>query len=65
MHLLPGAGVPASHHRVNNLCGQVLPAQVFSCAACRYELDHSSPARVNQPLQTVLNELFPGYGSGW
>lgn len=39
-------------------------AQVFSCPACRCDLDHSSPTRVNQPLQTILNQLFPGYGSG-
>lgn len=39
-------------------------AEVYSCPACRCDLDHSSPTRVNQPLQTILNQLFPGYGSG-
>ncbi|XP_031204544.1 E3 ubiquitin-protein ligase UHRF1 isoform X5 [Mastomys coucha] len=52
----------------HNVCKDCLDrsfrAQVFSCPACRYELDHSSPTRVNQPLQTILNQLFPGYGSG-
>ncbi|KAM5237840.1 LOW QUALITY PROTEIN: E3 ubiquitin-protein ligase UHRF1 [Ctenodactylus gundi] len=39
-------------------------AQVFSCPACRYELGRSYAMQVNQPLQTVLSQLFPGYGSG-
>lgn len=52
----------------HNVCKDCLDrsfrAQVFSCPACRCELDHSSPTPVNQPLQTILNQLFPGYGSG-
>eukprot|EP00069_Balaena_mysticetus_P010792 bmy_06945T0 len=39
-------------------------AQVFSCPACRYDLGRSYAMHVNQPLQAVLNQLFPGYGSG-
>ncbi|XP_032484084.1 E3 ubiquitin-protein ligase UHRF1 isoform X4 [Phocoena sinus] len=39
-------------------------AQVFSCPACRYDLGRSYTMHVNQPLQAVLNQLFPGYGSG-
>ncbi|CAH6779450.1 E3 ubiquitin-protein ligase UHRF1 isoform X1 [Phodopus roborovskii] len=52
----------------HNVCKDCLDrsfrAEVFSCPACRCDLDHSSPTRVNQPLQTILNQLFPGYGSG-
>jgi E3 ubiquitin-protein ligase UHRF1 len=39
-------------------------AQVFSCPACRYDLGRSYVTQVNQPLQTILNQLFPGYGNG-
>ena len=39
-------------------------AQVFSCPACRYDLGRSYTMTVNQPLQAVLTQLFPGYGSG-
>ena len=39
-------------------------AQVFSCPACRYDLGRSYAMTVNQPLQAVLSQLFPGYGSG-
>ncbi|CAO2641115.1 E3 ubiquitin-protein ligase UHRF1 [Lemmus lemmus] len=53
---------------LHNVCKDCLDrsfrAEVFSCPACRCDLDHSSPTRVNQPLQTILNQLFPGYGSG-
>ncbi|XP_050995805.1 E3 ubiquitin-protein ligase UHRF1 [Acomys russatus] len=52
----------------HNVCKDCLDrsfrAQVFSCPACRRDLDHSSPTQVNRPLQTILNQLFPGYGSG-
>ncbi|XP_075798742.1 E3 ubiquitin-protein ligase UHRF1 isoform X2 [Microtus pennsylvanicus] len=53
---------------LHNVCKDCLDrsfrAEVYSCPACRCDLDHSSPTRVNQPLQTILNQLFPGYGSG-
>ncbi|XP_060037941.1 E3 ubiquitin-protein ligase UHRF1 isoform X2 [Erinaceus europaeus] len=39
-------------------------AQVFSCPACRRELGRSESMTVNQPLQTILDLFFPGYGSG-
>ncbi|KAK2491768.1 hypothetical protein MC885_011406, partial [Smutsia gigantea] len=52
----------------HNVCKDCLDrsfrAQVFSCPACRYDLGRSYARQVNQPLQAVLNELFPGYGSG-
>ncbi|KAI5223588.1 E3 Ubiquitin-Protein Ligase Uhrf1 [Manis pentadactyla] len=52
----------------HNVCKDCLDrsfrAQVFSCPACRYDLGRSYSRQVNQPLQAVLNELFPGYGSG-
>ncbi|XP_004688931.1 PREDICTED: E3 ubiquitin-protein ligase UHRF1 [Condylura cristata] len=52
----------------HNVCKDCLDrsfrAQVFSCPACRYDLGRSYSMQVNQPLQAVLNQLFPGYGNG-
>lgn len=52
----------------HNVCKDCLDrsfrAQVFSCPACRYDLGRNYAMQVNQPLQTVLNQLFPGYGNG-
>ncbi|XP_020756806.1 E3 ubiquitin-protein ligase UHRF1 isoform X1 [Odocoileus virginianus] len=52
----------------HNVCKDCLDrsfkAQVFSCPACRYDLGRSYAMTVNQPLQAVLSQLFPGYGSG-
>uniref|UniRef100_A0A8C8ZZP3 E3 ubiquitin-protein ligase UHRF n=1 Tax=Prolemur simus TaxID=1328070 RepID=A0A8C8ZZP3_PROSS len=52
----------------HNVCKDCLDrsfrAQVFSCPACRYDLGRSYSMQVNQALQTVLAQLFPGYGSG-
>ncbi|XP_047388500.1 E3 ubiquitin-protein ligase UHRF1 [Sciurus carolinensis] len=52
----------------HNVCKDCLDrsfrAQVFSCPACRYDLGRSYAMQVNQPLQTVLHQLFPGYGNG-
>ncbi|KAF5914136.1 hypothetical protein HPG69_003973 [Diceros bicornis minor] len=52
----------------HNVCKDCLDrsfkAQVFSCPACRYDLGRSYTMQVNQPLQAVLNQLFPGYGNG-
>uniref|UniRef100_A0A8C6RXX4 E3 ubiquitin-protein ligase UHRF n=1 Tax=Nannospalax galili TaxID=1026970 RepID=A0A8C6RXX4_NANGA len=52
----------------HNVCKDCLDrsfrAQVFSCPACRYDLGRSYATRVNQPLQAILNQLFPGYGNG-
>lgn len=39
-------------------------AQVLSCPACRYDLGWSYAMQVNQPLQTILDQLLPGYGNG-
>uniref|UniRef100_A0A2K5E2S0 E3 ubiquitin-protein ligase UHRF n=1 Tax=Aotus nancymaae TaxID=37293 RepID=A0A2K5E2S0_AOTNA len=52
----------------HNVCKDCLDrsfrAQVFSCPACRYDLGRSYAMQVNQPLQTVLNQLFPSYCNG-
>ncbi|XP_062967736.1 E3 ubiquitin-protein ligase UHRF1 [Cynocephalus volans] len=52
----------------HNVCKDCLDrsfrAEVFSCPACRYDLGRSYAMQVNQPLQNVLNQLFPGYGNG-
>ncbi|XP_048197885.1 E3 ubiquitin-protein ligase UHRF1 isoform X2 [Perognathus longimembris pacificus] len=47
----------------HNVCKDCLDrsfrAQVFSCPACRYDLGRGYVTEVNQPLQSVLNQLFP------
>lgn len=52
----------------HNVCKDCLDrsfkASVFSCPACRYELGRSYSMEVNEALQSVLAQLFPGYGSG-
>ncbi|XP_075401343.1 E3 ubiquitin-protein ligase UHRF1 isoform X2 [Tenrec ecaudatus] len=52
----------------HNVCKDCLDrsfrAEVFSCPACRYDLGQNYTRQVNQPLQAVLNQLFPGYGNG-
>ncbi|XP_027625411.1 E3 ubiquitin-protein ligase UHRF1 [Tupaia chinensis] len=52
----------------HNVCKDCLDrsfrAQVFSCPPCRYDLGRGYAMQVNQALQTVLGQLFPGYGNG-
>uniref|UniRef100_G3TQN3 E3 ubiquitin-protein ligase UHRF n=1 Tax=Loxodonta africana TaxID=9785 RepID=G3TQN3_LOXAF len=52
----------------HNVCKDCLDrsfrAQVFSCPACRCDLGRNYAMQINQPLQAVLSQLFPGYGSG-
>ncbi|NXM60120.1 UHRF1 ligase, partial [Illadopsis cleaveri] len=52
----------------HNVCKDCLDrsfkASVFNCPACRYELGRSYSMEVNEALQSVLAQLFPGYGSG-
>ncbi|NXY37081.1 UHRF1 ligase, partial [Pomatorhinus ruficollis] len=52
----------------HNVCKDCLDrsfkASVFSCPACRYELGRGYSMEVNEALQSVLAQLFPGYGSG-
>ncbi|NWV55300.1 UHRF1 ligase, partial [Daphoenositta chrysoptera] len=52
----------------HNVCKDCLDrsfkASVFSCPACRYELGRGYSMEVNEALQSVLSQLFPGYGSG-
>uniref|UniRef100_A0A8D0L6Y8 E3 ubiquitin-protein ligase UHRF n=1 Tax=Sphenodon punctatus TaxID=8508 RepID=A0A8D0L6Y8_SPHPU len=52
----------------HNVCKDCLDrsfrADVFSCPACRYDLGKNYNMQVNQTLQTLLTELFPGYGNG-
>ncbi|XP_051827794.1 E3 ubiquitin-protein ligase UHRF1 isoform X1 [Antechinus flavipes] len=52
----------------HNVCKDCLDrsfrAEVYSCPACRYDLGKSYAMQVNQPLQTILSQLFPGYGNG-
>ncbi|NXK38781.1 UHRF1 ligase, partial [Piprites chloris] len=52
----------------HNVCKDCLDrsfrADVYSCPACRYDLGKSYSMEVNEPLQNVLTQLFPGYGNG-
>ncbi|NXO96753.1 UHRF1 ligase, partial [Certhia brachydactyla] len=52
----------------HNVCKDCLDrsfkASVFSCPACRYELGRGYSMEVNEALQNILAQLFPGYGSG-
>uniref|UniRef100_A0A8C5V5P9 E3 ubiquitin-protein ligase UHRF n=1 Tax=Microcebus murinus TaxID=30608 RepID=A0A8C5V5P9_MICMU len=53
------------HHNVCKDClDRSFRAQVFSCPACRCDLGRSYSMQVNQVLQAILAQLFPGYGSG-
>ncbi|KAI0233000.1 E3 ubiquitin-protein ligase UHRF1 [Lamellibrachia satsuma] len=52
----------------HNICKPCLQrsfkAEVYSCPACRTELDKDCSMGVNKMLSSVLNKLFPGYESG-
>ncbi|NWU82752.1 UHRF1 ligase, partial [Onychorhynchus coronatus] len=52
----------------HNVCKDCLDrsfrAEVYSCPACRYDLGKSYSMEVNEALQNILTQLFPGYGSG-
>ncbi|XP_053228890.1 E3 ubiquitin-protein ligase UHRF1 [Podarcis raffonei] len=52
----------------HNVCKDCLDrsfrAEVYSCPACRYDLGKHYTMQVNELLQTLLSQLFPGYGNG-
>lgn len=52
----------------HNVCKDCLDrsfkADVYSCPACRYDLGKNYTMHVNETLQTILTQLFPGYGNG-
>ncbi|NWT04201.1 UHRF1 ligase, partial [Mionectes macconnelli] len=52
----------------HNVCKDCLDrsfrADVYSCPACRYDLGKTYSMEVNEPLQDILAQLFPGYGNG-
>ncbi|XP_054573464.1 E3 ubiquitin-protein ligase UHRF1 [Eptesicus fuscus] len=52
------------HNVCKNCLDRSFRAQVFSCPACRCELGRNYSMKVNQPLQAILTQLFPGYGNG-
>lgn len=52
-------------HNVCKAClDRSFKADVHTCPACRFDLGKNYAMQVNKPLQIVLNQLFPGYGSG-
>ncbi|KFP06360.1 E3 ubiquitin-protein ligase UHRF1, partial [Calypte anna] len=52
----------------HNVCKDCLDrsfkAEVYSCPACRYDLGKNYNMEVNETLQSLLTQLFPGYGNG-
>ncbi|XP_071584171.1 E3 ubiquitin-protein ligase UHRF1 isoform X2 [Heliangelus exortis] len=52
----------------HNVCKDCLDrsfkAEVYSCPACRYDLGKNYSMEVNETLQSLLTQLFPGYGNG-
>ncbi|XP_027561980.1 E3 ubiquitin-protein ligase UHRF1 [Neopelma chrysocephalum] len=52
----------------HNVCKDCLDrsfrADVYSCPACRYDLGKTYSMEVNEALQDILTQLFPGYGNG-
>ncbi|KAK7010488.1 E3 ubiquitin-protein ligase UHRF1 [Biomphalaria glabrata] len=59
---------PITLHCSHNICKSCLQrsfkAEVFSCPACRAELDKSMSLSANKTLTEILNSLFPGYEVG-
>ena len=39
-------------------------AEVYSCSACRADIDKNFAMDINKTLETILNKLFPGYEAG-
>ncbi|XP_072294857.1 E3 ubiquitin-protein ligase UHRF1 [Eucyclogobius newberryi] len=52
----------------HNVCKECLQrsfrADVFTCPACRHDLGKNYSMAINQSLQEILNQFFPGYSSG-
>uniref|UniRef100_A0A0B7A0A8 RING-type E3 ubiquitin transferase n=1 Tax=Arion vulgaris TaxID=1028688 RepID=A0A0B7A0A8_9EUPU len=52
----------------HNICKECLhrsfKADVYSCPACRAELDKNMTMVINKTLAQILNNLFPGYEAG-
>uniref|UniRef100_A0A8C5AV47 E3 ubiquitin-protein ligase UHRF n=1 Tax=Gadus morhua TaxID=8049 RepID=A0A8C5AV47_GADMO len=52
----------------HNVCKECLQrsfrADVYTCPACRHDLGKNYAMNVNNPLQVILNQFFPGYSSG-
>ncbi|GCB69093.1 E3 ubiquitin-protein ligase UHRF1 isoform X1 [Scyliorhinus torazame] len=52
----------------HNVCKSCLQrsfkADVYTCPACRYDIGKNCNMAVNKCLQTLLIQLFPGYGNG-
>ncbi|KAA8589468.1 hypothetical protein FQN60_012833 [Etheostoma spectabile] len=52
----------------HNVCRECLQrsfrADVYTCPACRHDLGKNYSMTINQSLQDILNQFFPGYSSG-
>ncbi|MGH0183221.1 UNVERIFIED_CONTAM: hypothetical protein FKN15_011460 [Acipenser sinensis] len=59
---------PVTTECQHNVCRECLQrsfkADVYTCPACRYDLGKNYSMTVNKPLQSILNQFFPGYSSG-
>jgi len=55
---------PCSHNICKTCLGRSFKAEVYSCPACRAELDKNMSMATNKALCGALNALFPGYEGG-
>uniref|UniRef100_A0A8C9X0J2 E3 ubiquitin-protein ligase UHRF n=1 Tax=Sander lucioperca TaxID=283035 RepID=A0A8C9X0J2_SANLU len=59
---------PVTTECQHNVCRECLQrsfrADVYTCPACRHDLGKNYSMTVNQSLQDILNQFFPGYSSG-
>lgn len=59
---------PVTLQCTHNICKSCLQrsfkAEVYSCPACRAELNKDMAMETNKTLMTILNSFFPGYENG-
>ncbi|CAL1538353.1 unnamed protein product [Lymnaea stagnalis] len=53
-----------SHNICKSCLQRSFKAEVYSCPACRADLDKNHGMSPNKTLSQILNSLFPGYESG-
>ncbi|KAH9513390.1 E3 ubiquitin-protein ligase uhrf1 [Bulinus truncatus] len=56
--------LPCSHNICKSCLQRSFKAEVYSCPACRAELDKAMSISTNKILTDILNSLFPGYEVG-
>ncbi|XP_059177141.1 E3 ubiquitin-protein ligase UHRF1-like isoform X2 [Physella acuta] len=53
-----------SHNICKSCLQRSFKAEVYSCPACRADLDQKMTPTINSKLSQILNNLFPGYEAG-